>query len=165
MAGRRTAAAVGSGDAHLSDLAQDWRKLNTGRLFYEGFELYNAALLNSLRSGPFSGIRNTHLNLLRHLDAEGTRMSDLARRSNLTRAAITGLVRACEQLDLVTVVPSSEDARARLVKFSPRGRELMRHIRRMVRVIERRLLDRLGDETYGNLRAALLSVSSVRDAL
>ena len=65
----------------------------------------------------------------------------------------------------MTVAPSSDDARARLVKFSPKGRELMRHIRRTIRVIERRLLVRLGSETYGNLRTTLLGVSSLRDTL
>ncbi len=148
-----------------ADFKRDWRRLNTGRLLYEGYELYNATLLKSLVPAGFPGIRNTHFNLLRHLDADGTRMSDLASRANLTKPAITGLVRACLDLDLVTVEQSSDDARARMVQFSPRGLQLMRQIRRTQLTIERDLAIRLGDEAYGQLRAALLALAKLRDAV
>ena len=144
---------------------RDWRRLNTGRLLYECFELYNAALLKSLKPSQFADVRNTHLNLLRHLDAEGTRMSDLASRTNLTKAAITSLVRACKELDLVTVSSSSGDARTRVVKFSPKGLDLMRHIQKALLKIERQLAARLSGESYTQLRSALLSLSSFREAL
>ena len=152
-------------NGNVLDFKRDWRRLNTGRLLYECFELYNAALLGSLKTGKFPGVRNTHLNLLRHLDAEGTRMSDLASRANLTKAAITGLVHACTNLDLVTVGQSTEDARARVVRFSPKGLELMHHIRTTLVGIERRLASRLEGDAYAQLRAALLGVSSLRDTL
>lgn len=154
-----------AGDAPATDFKRDWRKLNTGRLLYEGFDLYNAALLKSLLPSGFAGIRTTHFNLLRHLDADGTRMTDLASRSNLTKPAITSLVRACQDLDLVTVEQSAGDARARVVRFSPRGLDLMRHIQKALITIERNLAARLGAEAYGQLRAALLSLSELRDTL
>ena len=148
-----------------ADFEQNWRKMNTGRLLYEGFELYNAALLKSLASTRFSALRNTHLNLLRHVDVEGTRMTDLADRSNLTKAAITSLVRACKNLGLVTVEQSTDDGRAKVVRFSPKGLALMAHIQTTIVAIERRLLVRLPADEYGNLRAALLSLSRLRDEL
>ncbi len=146
-----------------ADFRRDWRRLNTGRLLYDGYALYNAALLKALVPAGFPGIRNTHFNLLRHLDAGGTRMSDLASRANLTKPAITGLVGACQALDLVTVEQSSEDARARMVRFSPRGLDLMRQIRQTQVTIEQDLANRLGDEIYGKLRAALLDLAKLRN--
>ena len=148
-----------------ADFERDWRRLNTGRLLYEGYELYNATLLNSLNPAGFPEVRNTHFNLLRHLDAGGTRMSDLASRANFTKAAITGIVRACQDLDLVTVEQSSADARERVVQFSPRGAKLMRKIRQIQVTIERDLATRLGNEAYGELRSALLALASMRDAV
>ncbi len=152
-------------DTGVLDFKRDWRRLNTGRLLYECFELYNAAVLKSLKPTEFSGVRNTHFNLLRQLDAEGTRMSDLASRANVTKAAITSLVYACTDLDLVTVEQSTEDARARVVRFSPKGLELMRHIQKTQVGIERRLASRLEGDAYARLRAALLSMSSLRNEL
>lgn len=146
-----------------ADFKRDWRRLNTGRLLYEGYELYNATLLKILNPAGFPGVRNTHFNLLRQLDADGTRMSDLAKRANLTKPAITGLVRACLELDLVTVEQSSDDGRARMVRFSPRGLQLMRQIRRIQITIERDLADRLGEEAYAQLRSALLTLANLRD--
>ena len=152
-------------DSSMVAFKRDWRRLNTGRLLYECYALYNEALLKSLQPSEFSGVRNTHLNLLRHLDAEGTRMSDLASRAHLTKAAITSLVRACKDLDLVTVGQSTGDARARVVSFSPRGLDLMRQIQKILLTIERRLATRLDGDAYSQLRAALLSLSSLRDVL
>ena len=146
-----------------ADFKRDWRRLNTGRLLYEGYELYNATLLKILNPAGFPGVRNTHFNLLRQLDAEGTRMSDLAKRANLTKPAITGLVRACLELDLVTVEQSSDDGRARMVRFSPRGLQLMRQIRRIQIIIERDLADRLGEDAYAQFRSALLTLANLRD--
>ncbi len=154
-----------AGKPGAADFKRDWRRLNTGRLLYEGYELYNAALLKSLNPAGFPGVRNTHFNLLRHLDADGSRMSDLASRANLTKPAITALVRACLDLDLVTVEQSSDDARARMVRFSLRGLQLMRQIRRIQVTIERDLVARLGDEAYGQLRSALLVLANLRDAM
>lgn len=152
-----------TGPPQGADFKRDWRRLNTGRLLYEGYQLYNAALLKSLVSNGFPGIRNTHFNLLRHLDADGTRMSDLANRANLTKPAITGLVRACQELGLVVVEPSIEDARARMVRFSPHGSHLMRQIRKTLLGIERDLDNRLGEEAYGQLRTVLLALAALRD--
>ncbi len=157
--------ADGKADGKVGDFKRDWRRLNTGRLLYECFVLYNAALLKELKKTEFSGVRNTHFNLLRHLDADGTRMSDLASRANLTKAAITSLVHACTELDLVTVGQSTEDARARVVRFSPNGLALMRLIRKTQIGIERRLASRLDEDAYGQLRAALLTMSRLPDAL
>ena len=145
-----------------TDFERDWRKLNTGRLLYEGYEFYNAAVLKSLIPAGFPGIRNTHFNLLRQIDSDGTRMSDLASRANLTKPAITSLVRACLELDLVTVEQSPDDARSRMVRFSPRGLQLMRKIRRIQITIERDLANRLGGEAYGQLRSALLALAELR---
>ena len=155
----------GAGKPAAADFKRDWRRLNTGRLLYEGYEVYNATLLKILNPAGFPGVRNTHFNLLRQLDANGTRMSDLASRANLTKPAITGLVRACLELDLVTVEQSSDDGRARMVRFSPRGLQLMRQIRRIQVTIERDLADRLGDEAYSQLRSALLTLAHLRDAM
>lgn len=165
LAERGSPAPTDAGDSEVLEFKRDWRRLNTGRLLYECFELYNAALLKSLKPSKFAGVRNTHLNLLRHVDAEGTRMSDLASRTNLTKAAITSLVRACKLLDLVTVAQSVDDARTRVVKFSPKGLSLMRHIQKALLTIERRLAAHLSGDAYTQLRAALLSLSSLQDAL
>ncbi len=92
-------------------------------------------------------------------------MTDLANRSNLTKAAITSLVQACKDLGLVTVGRSSDDARARLVRFSPKGLALMAHIQTTILEIEDRILVLLKGEEYSNLRTALLSLSRLRNDL
>ena len=163
VARRKTGRADDLHESLASQTNRNWRRLNTGRLFYECFEWYNAALLAELHASDFPGVRNTHLNLLRHLDVEGTRMSDLATRSNLTKAAITSLVRACETQGLVAVQSDTEDGRARMVRFSPRGNKMMRTIQGIIASIEHRVRAHMGDAPYVIFRAALLDLSGLWD--
>ncbi len=143
---------------------EGWRQINTGRLLYNGFEWYNFILLDALQTTDFEGIRHTHLNLLRHLDAEGTRMTDLAARSKLTKAAITALVRSCRDLGFVSVENKVDDGRTRVVRFTARGCDLMLLIEKTVGSIERRVRLRLGKQAYDDFRVALLSLSALGDA-
>ena len=66
---------------------------------------------------------------------------------------------------MVTVEQSTDDARARMVRFAPRGMQLMRQIRRIQVTLERDLAVRLGDETYAQLRSALLTLANFRDTM
>lgn len=147
-----------------ADAGRSWRNLNTGRLLFSCFERWEAAVLKHLTEAGWSDVRRTHFNILRHLDADGTRMSDLAVRANVTKGAVTGLVRSCEVLDLVTVSSETTDRRARLVRYTPRGLELMELFRATMLALEGQLRDRLGGG-YADLRAALLTLSGFEDVI
>ena len=144
-----------------ADADRSWRNLNTGRLLYAGFEGFEADVLAALHAAGHARVRRTHFNVLRHVDAEGTRMVDLAMRANLTKAAMTGLVRDCEAMGLVTTRPDPNDGRARLVAFAPEGDAFMRFMHDTVQGMERRLRDQLGSAAYDTLRAALLRLSGM----
>ena len=148
-----------------ADAGRSWRNLNTGRLLFSGFERWEAAVLARLHEGGWGDVRRTHFNILRHLDAEGTRMSDLAERANVTKAAVTALVRSCEALGLVTSSAGAADRRARLVAYTPKGLELMEFFRATMLALEDEVRDRLGPAAYAELRAALLALSGLTEVV
>jgi len=162
---KRKAAASSPHGGLRADAARSWRNLNTGRLLYGGFEYFEAAVLAALHEADYGHVRRTHFNVLRHLDAEGTRMSDLAARANVTKAAMTALVRACEEMGFVTVTIHKGDGRARLVNFTATGDELMRFFENTILASERVLRARLGKAGYESLRAGLLELSGMTDVV
>ena len=146
-----------------TDADGSWRNLNTSRLLMNSFAWCDAYLLAALREADYGQVRRTHLNVLRHLDGDGTRMTDLAARANLTKAAMTSLVRACEEMGFVAVKADEGDRRTRLVYFTPKGDALMRFFRDTMAAMERQLRQHLGGKTYDGLRAGLLKLSGIPD--
>jgi DNA-binding MarR family transcriptional regulator len=62
-----------------------------------------------------------HVHITRHLDLQGTRLTELADRAGMSKQAMGDLVDQCEAWGLVTRQPDPRDARARLVKFTATG--------------------------------------------
>ena len=146
-----------------TDADGGWRNLNTSRLLLSGSGWCDAYLLTALEAAGYGQVRRTHFNVLRHLDNDGTRMTDLAARANLTKAAMTSLVRACEGMGFVTAKAEAADRRARLVCFTTEGEALMCAFKDIMAGMERRLRQHMGGKTYDGLRAGLLKLSDIAD--
>ena len=59
------------------------------------------------------------LALFRNLDLQGTRLTDLAARAQMTKQSMRELVDRAEKLGLVAREPDSLDRRAKTIVFSP----------------------------------------------
>ena len=102
---------------------------------------------------PFSYLH--HVNLTRHLDLEGTRITELARRAHMTNAAMTELIDQCEALGLVLREADASDKRARTVQFTAAGREWLSAFGKAVKKAERELLAEIGPEAAAVLLQGL----------
>ncbi|AKF10283.1 MarR family winged helix-turn-helix transcriptional regulator [Sandaracinus amylolyticus] len=100
-------------------------------------------------------IRPAHAALFRHLDLEGTRQTELARRAGVSKQAIHQLVSELEELGLVERAPDPEDARATRVRFtSKKGRSLLDELGE----VERELEQAIGKERMRALHDALARI-------
>ena len=68
-----------------------------------------------------SQVSAAHVHITRHLGLKGSRLTDLAQRAGMSKQAMGDLVDQCEAWGLVSRAPDSQDARARLVRFTPTG--------------------------------------------
>jgi DNA-binding MarR family transcriptional regulator len=96
--------------------------------------------------------------VIAHLDEEGTRATELARRSGRHKQVIGRIVDELEALDYVERRPEEGDRRAKLVVPTARGREAMRLSDQIIADIERRQADALGTTQYEDFRRKLRSV-------
>jgi DNA-binding MarR family transcriptional regulator len=131
------------------------RSPHIGQLLRDAFFPLERTLLARLADAGFKGLRPTHNAVLRYLDEDGTRTSELARRSGLTRQALTQIVDDLERLGYVTRRADPSDRRAKLVVYTGRGRQGFRASRAIIADLERDVQRRLGRERYELLRQAL----------
>jgi DNA-binding MarR family transcriptional regulator len=131
------------------------RSPHIGQLLRDAFFPLERALLARLHEAGFKGLRPTHNAVLRFLDEHGTRASELARRSGLSRQALTQIVDDLERLGYVTRRDDPTDRRAKLIVYTERGHEGFRASRTIIADLERDVRRRLGPEQYEHLREAL----------
>ena len=95
---------------------------------------------------PVPGLRPSHYRLLDFTPADGIRLSQLARRANITKQALGEFIATLQTAGLVDLTPDPSDGRARLVTPTQEGHRIQDHIRRTVTAIERDLEQRVGSE-------------------
>ena len=100
-------------------------------------------------------IRPPHGNVMQFLDDDGTRVSVLAARAQMTKQSMAELVAHLERLGYVERVPDPSDRRAKLVRATPRGRQLYAIAREVVAEIEAQWTRRLGKTKMRQLRGLL----------
>lgn len=97
-----------------------------------------------------------HYPVFENLDPEGTRLTVLAGRAGITHQAMAQLVTELEERGIVERVADPSDGRARLIRLTDDGREIVRAALRQIAAIEekwRRRWRRAG--LQGDPRSAL----------
>lgn len=127
----------------------------TARLMVRALQRFENDLQTTLHERGYPDVTVAQTNVLRHLDGQGMSQNALARDANLSKQAISQAVRALQKRDLVEVVPDPDDARAKRVVYTERGRQLIRLAVEHIVAVERRWQEQLGEEGYAALRAGL----------
>ncbi|HEV8022979.1 MAG TPA: MarR family winged helix-turn-helix transcriptional regulator [Candidatus Lustribacter sp.] len=147
------------------DAAHAWRHNNLGRLLHFAFFAFESQMLAGYHAAGFKDVRAVHLNALRHIDYRGgTRIVVMAERAGVTKGAMGQLVEDCRQLGLVELETDASDKRAKIVRFTARGRRLMTVTRRAAERIEADFEQIVGAKNYVRLRADLLALRTAIEA-
>lgn len=127
-----------------------------GRLLLEAHRALGAELAASLAERGYPDARPGHAAVFLHIDRRaGTRLTELARRARMTKQGMMLVVDDLEQRGYVRRVPDAEDARAKVVRLTARGRRFVAEARRASAAVEARARRELGDRRYETLRDAL----------
>lgn len=127
-----------------------------GRLLLEAHRALGAELVATLAERGYPDARPGHAVVFLHIDRRtGTRLTELARRARMTKQGMMLVVDDLEQRGYVRRVPDPEDARAKVVRLTARGRRYVAEARRASVALEARARRDLGDRRYETLRDAL----------
>jgi DNA-binding MarR family transcriptional regulator len=111
-----------------------------------------------LEDAGYGDVTRPHGAVMAHLDDDGTRATELARRSGRHKQIVGRIVDELEALGYVERRPEQADRRAKLVVPTERGRELMAFSDEVIREIEQRLSQELGAGGYEEFRQRLSTV-------
>jgi DNA-binding MarR family transcriptional regulator len=126
------------------------------RLLLEASRVIGAEVVAGLDERGFPDARPGHAAVFMHIDRRsGTGLTDLARRARMTKQGMMLVVDDLENRGYVRRVPDPEDARAKVVRLTARGRRFVAEARRAVAAVEARARRELGDRRYEVLRTAL----------
>ena len=126
------------------------------RLLLEAHRALGGELLEGLNERGYSDVRPGHASLFMNIDRRtGTRLTELARRAHMTKQGMMLLVDDLEERGYVRRVPDPEDARAKLVRLTARGRNYVAEARRAMAAVESRARRDLGWRRYAAFRTAL----------
>lgn len=130
---------------------------NLGQILLRAARLYNEhAVATFQRFEPRFTL--AHTTIMPHLDLEGTRPSELARRMGTSKQAVGQLVNDLEKLGVMERVPDPSDGRARLVMFTDHGLRLMVQGLGVLKQVEGEVTDSLGAEMVEQLKQSLEAV-------
>jgi DNA-binding MarR family transcriptional regulator len=131
------------------------RPENLAILLREPFRAGTELLHERLAARGHPEVRAPHGAALQYLDDEGTHVSELARRAQVTKQSMAELVAHLERHGYVERVPDPGDRRARLVRATPRAREVYAIAREVVAELEARWTAQLGAARMRQLRTLL----------
>jgi DNA-binding MarR family transcriptional regulator len=129
--------------------------VNLGLLLREPYRLANEELHRRIAAHGHEAVRAPHGNVFAFLDKDGTQVSELARRAQMTKQSMAELVAHLERHGYVERVPDPTDRRAKLVRATRRGSEVYAIAREFVRELEAQWTERLGEAKMRRLRELL----------
>jgi DNA-binding MarR family transcriptional regulator len=151
-------AAARAEEAEFRAQLETEKRASTLQVLFKVARLLDERALARLGALRGQRLRRSHTQLLPHIDLDGTRMSDLAERLGVSKQAVTQLVDELESFGVVERVPDPEDARARRVCFTARGRAGFFEGLATLRELERELGRAIGEKPMAELRSALLAI-------
>ena len=126
-------------------------------------EVKNAVLRRffaRLQESGFEDVREGHGCVFGFIDVDhGSRLTDLAERSGLTKQAVGEAAAELERLGYLKRVPDPRDRRAKIIMLTPRGVEAVATGRRLFAEIEREWAEEFGAELLAGLREAVERIS------
>lgn len=108
-------------------------------------------------------IRVAHTTLFPHIPFDGIRLTQLAERVGVTKQAVAQLVDELEEMGVVERVADPSDGRAKLIRFSERGREGLEHGLGLLGELEGELAAAVGPKRLADAHRTLLAILAVLD--
>ena len=137
------------------------RPPNIAELLNGPFRILVDELHEGLAEAGYPDIRPAHGNVFGYIRKEGSRLTELAERAQLTKQTMGYLVDYLEERGYVKREPDPGDKRAKIVRLTDEGRELVVVAREIMGRIEARWVELLGKERMEQMRELLKELNAL----
>ncbi|MES2413417.1 MAG: MarR family transcriptional regulator [Pseudomonadota bacterium] len=155
MTSKKSSPPKKSGGPEYSKADDRWRHGNIGRLLNNAVRHFEDRVIELLADAGHTETTANHINATRHLDREGTRLTDMAQRAAVTKQSMSELVEQLEALKLVARKVDPLDGRARIVYFTTDGFAWLDAFRDAVKQAEKEMAKNIGADSLRGVKAAL----------
>ena len=132
------------------------------RLLGNAFDEFSEEMNRRIAQTPYSDVRMTHGCVFGNIEPEGSRLTYLAERANMTKQSVGEVTTELERLGYVERVPDPADGRAKIIRLTERGHAAQTLGLGIIDEIEREWAERHGADLVGALREALEAVTAER---
>lgn len=136
----------------------EMRRQHIGRLLGQAFRGFNNRAIARLRQRGHTGLTLAHTLLLSHLDLDGTHITVLADRADITKQSMGQLAIDLEKRGYIERSVDPSDRRATLIRFTNAGWQFLRDAYEIRKEIEAEYQAMLGAEELKHLRMLLQSL-------
>ena len=137
-------------------------ELNLGLLLFIPYRFLEQSVLEALRQVGHD-IPLNQARVFQRIDADGSRLSQLAEASQLPKQTVGSIVDQLERQGYVRRVPDPDDARARLVVVADKGREAIALGTPVLEGIIEGWRAHLGPARFAELRRSLEALVEITD--
>ncbi|MEV6065629.1 MarR family transcriptional regulator [Nocardia sp. NPDC052001] len=138
-------------------------EMNVGLLMFIAHRSMEQRTFDALVEAGHGDITTAQGRLAAQIGPDGTRLTELAERAQVTKQTAGFLVDQLERAGYVERVPDPTDGRARLVRLSERGRRMAEFGNEVSASIEREWAAHLGERRMGQLREVLARLREITD--
>lgn len=128
---------------------------NPGRLLLLGFRIFERALLRHMADQGFGDIRMSHLPIMRNIARGGSRTTEIAEMAKMTKQTAGTIAGELEAMRYVRRLPDPVDGRAKLLRFTPRGKDFMARFPAALGKAEADMVELIGRDDFGSLTTIL----------
>jgi DNA-binding MarR family transcriptional regulator len=118
-------------------------------------ETLRSRVYSRMAQAGFPDIRPAHSSLLRNMAENGSRVTELADRSQMTKQSMGYLADSLAAAGYVTLEPDPTDGRAKRVQLTDKGRAAGEALVRLSAETEREFAELIGEAEMGRLRRLL----------
>jgi DNA-binding MarR family transcriptional regulator len=121
-------------------------------------EAIHRRIVRDLNAAGFKGLSLPHIAVFRFPGPDGVRPSVLAERAGMSKQAMNRLLGSLEDLGYLIRSDAPDEGRARIVRFTRRGRAAWAKALEVLREIEREWEAELGPKDFSQLKELLFRV-------
>ena len=137
--------------------------LNIGLLLFIPYRALEARVFAALAAAGYDDVTPAQARVFQRIAPHGSRLTDLAQQALITKQSAGFLVDQLEKAGYVHRTADPSDARARLVRISPRGAAAISIAAAVVAEVEAEWTAKLGQRRMGRLRQSLEMLREITD--
>lgn len=134
------------------------REQHIGRLLQRAYRDFNRRAVAKLEQAGYHGLTLLQAEVISHIDTNGTRVVNIARKMGVTKQSSGEVVQQLEKLGYVERVTDPQDARAMVIQFTSLGEELLVKTDTVKKELEQECISSLGKFNFKAFKKSLENI-------